>query len=185
MHRDFLSTAVSRDQPSSKLKSKWMGPFNVLEIPSSSTAKLDLSAGIRNHPVFNVSALKKFHKNPFPQRQQAPPPPVIDADGCERFIVEEVLSERIFRGKKQYLVKWKGYDEPTWEPEKNLLNEVGMPIVPLQHFLMSERIFRGKKQYLVKWKGYDEPTWEPEKNLLNEVGMPIVPLQHFLNKHSK
>ena len=41
------------------------------------------------------------------------------------------ISQRKYRGKQQYIVKWKGYDDPTWEPEDFLLNETGVPIVPL------------------------------------------------------
>ena len=36
--------------------------------------------------------------------------------------VEAILKDRIFRGKKQYFVKWAHYDETTWEFEKNLTN---------------------------------------------------------------
>ena len=51
--------------------------------------------------------------------------------------VGSILSKRIFRVKPQFLVKWLGYEEPTWEPEENLLDESGQRIVPLQDFLNS------------------------------------------------
>lgn len=37
-------------------------------------------------------------------------------------MVEAILNKRIFKGKIQYLVKWKGYSEQecTWQPEENL-----------------------------------------------------------------
>ena len=38
------------------------------------------------------------------------------------FEVEVVLDKRIKKGKLEYFVKWKDYDETTWEPLSNLLN---------------------------------------------------------------
>jgi len=32
----------------------------------------------------------------------------------------EILNSRRIQWQLQYLVKWKGYSEPTWEPEDNL-----------------------------------------------------------------
>jgi hypothetical protein len=40
------------------------------------------------------------------------------------YVVEDILSDRIQDGVKQYLIKWKGYDksEATWEPESNIMD---------------------------------------------------------------
>jgi len=57
------------------------------------------------------------------QPQTDPEPPEL-IDGEEEYIVEEVLSSRMFQRKLQYLVKWEGYgvEDNTWEYSENLNN---------------------------------------------------------------
>eukprot|EP00966_Prymnesium_polylepis_P080868 1873545-Prymnesium_polylepis.1 len=33
-----------------------------------------------------------------------------DSEEEEEYIVEKILDERVVRGKKEYLIKWQGYD---------------------------------------------------------------------------
>ena len=53
-------------------------------------------------------------------------PPGPDENG--RYTVTKILSDRLIkRGKKetrQYLVKWKGYRDPTWEDARRILDDV-------------------------------------------------------------
>jgi len=49
----------------------------------------------------------------------SPPLPVI-VEGEEEGEVEEILDRRRTSGRLQYLVKWRGFTDPTWEPEENL-----------------------------------------------------------------
>ena len=58
VHRDFLSTDVTRAQPCEKLKPVWVGPFKIARMLSSNAARLELPRNCRAHPVFNVSALR-------------------------------------------------------------------------------------------------------------------------------
>ena len=41
-------------------------------------------------------------------------------EGQEEYKVEAILSKKVKRNGVQYRVKWKGYDETTWEPTNNL-----------------------------------------------------------------
>jgi len=51
------------------------------------------------------------------QVQCDPPPPVVK-DRVEEYEVERLLDSRLFRGKLEYLVCWKGYgvEEDKWRP---------------------------------------------------------------------
>ena len=113
---------------------RWYGLFKVLEKLSSNAFRVDLPFQLRCHPVFNVSALKKYNKNVLEGWTVEPPPPITDLDGFQRYIVEKILSHRRRRGKLQYLVKWIGYNDATWEPEHFLKNEAGRDLEPLKRY---------------------------------------------------
>jgi len=59
--------------------------------------------------------------DPIPGQIIPPPLPVI-VEGEEEWEVEEVLDSRMIRGQLHYLVKWRGFAAPTWEPEENLVD---------------------------------------------------------------
>lgn len=44
------------------------------------------------------------------------------ADDDEEYEVESILDRQLKKGKYYYVVKWKGYEETTLEPEENLTN---------------------------------------------------------------
>ena len=134
VHRDFLITSTARDQPCSKLRPKWFGPFPIVKKLSSTAYKLKLPSDSRAHPVFNVSALKPYVANSFPDRAQPKPPPITDMDGNTRYMVDEILREKQRGRQTFYLVKWTGYDEPTWEPQSYLQDEDGRDIKQLKAF---------------------------------------------------
>ena len=93
----------------------------------------------------------------------------------EEWEVETILKERSKKTKdkktgrimyvKEYLVKWKGYDEPTWEPEDNLehCQEV------LKDFLLSQ-IMKKLKSANNPEKNKDESeAGEPSVNKKNKI----------------
>jgi transposase InsO family protein len=110
-------------RPSKKLDWKNAGPFLVTKVVSPYAYKLELPPDIRIHPVFHTSLLRPSPSDPLPGQIQ-PPPPTIVIDGEEEYQVEKVEDSRFNRRRKrhEYLVKWRGYHELSWEPAKNVWN---------------------------------------------------------------
>ena len=117
LHRRFIRIT----RPSSKLEYKKLGRFRILEKVSSHAYKLDLPPSMKVHPVFHVSLFEPAFSDPIPG-QRNPPPPTIIVDGKEEWLVEKIVSSRIRHRKLQYLVKWIGYDELTWERVDSFTN---------------------------------------------------------------
>jgi len=77
--------------------------------------------------TYHVDKLRLAAKDPFPSQQPNDTNPaavvVWDDDDEEDHLewrVESIIDERIRKGKKQYLVKWIGFEDATWEPLENL-----------------------------------------------------------------
>ena len=112
---------IATTRPTKKLDDKWYGPFKVLEKIGAAAYKLELPAAWKNkHPVFNEVLLKKYIAPVFPSQSKTPPPPPILIDDEEEYEVQEILDSRFHRGTLQFLIKWTGYDETTWEPAKEI-----------------------------------------------------------------
>lgn len=114
---------ITTRRPSKKLDHRRLGPYEVLETVGPNAARLRLPDTVRLHPVFHVSLLEHAASDPLPG-QQSPPPPAVIVDGEEEWEVERVLDSRLYYNRLQYLVKWKGYDAPTWQPLADLEHAV-------------------------------------------------------------
>jgi Reverse transcriptase (RNA-dependent DNA polymerase)/RNase H-like domain found in reverse transcriptase/Integrase zinc binding domain/Chromo (CHRromatin Organisation MOdifier) domain/gag-polyprotein putative aspartyl protease len=106
-----------------KLLPRYVGPFEVVKVVSPVAYKLRLPKTMKVHDVFHVSLLKPYRTDGSVQ----PPPPPEVIDGELEYEVEAVLAHREkkgrgLRGRREYLIKWVGYDDihNTWEPEDNL-----------------------------------------------------------------
>jgi len=107
---------------SEKLTECFVGPYKIKGIVLSNVIELELPKSIKIHPVVNVSRVQ-LYKSQVERQKKIPPKPVI-IEGEEEFEVEKILNKRTVRGKKKFLVRWKGYtaEEDTWENRENLEN---------------------------------------------------------------
>ena len=93
--------------------------YTVLKVVGPNAVKLNTPG--RVHPVFNVNLLRLASSDPLPsQPQDDNEPEPIEVNGEAEYVVEEIVDERVRGRGKQFLVKWEGYPDPTWEPAKNL-----------------------------------------------------------------
>ena len=104
-----------------KIAPRREGPFKITEVLGPLTYRLELPKTWKIHPIFHATLLSPYRENSvhgpnFPE----PSPDLIDQE--EEYEVEAILNHRQYRGKRQYLIKWKGYpsSENTWEPQTNL-----------------------------------------------------------------
>lgn len=102
-------------RPAKMLDHKRLGKFKIIQVVSPYAYKLKLPRTMKIHPVFHVSILERVAEDPIPGQVVVPPPPVV-IEGQEEWEVEQILDSRLFRRRPQYLVKWLGYDQTTWEP---------------------------------------------------------------------
>src|SRR5882672_5405475 len=106
-----------------KLDHKWLGPYLVEKVISRSAYRLKLPSSFgRTHPVFSVTLLRPYNADVITEQVQRDPPPPVVRDGVEEYEVECILDSRIFQGKIEYLVCWKGYgiEEDEWRPSDDV-----------------------------------------------------------------
>jgi hypothetical protein len=123
---------IKTTRPSDKLDWKKIGPFKIEKVIGKVNYRLKLPQHMRINPVFHISLLE-----PAPQNAPTIAPELAEENETIEYEVEDIKDQRITTtGQKEYLVKWKRYDETdnTWEPEENLQNAKAI----LRKFLKKE-----------------------------------------------
>ena len=122
----YLSLQNIRTQRPSKKLDDRSAKFTVIEVVSPASYRLDTPPGIHN--VFHVDRLRPAATDPLPsQVLDDPQPPAIQVGDTEEWLVKRILNERQKKlpgqgscTRHEYLVKWAGYANPTWEPATEL-----------------------------------------------------------------
>jgi transposase InsO family protein len=108
---------IKSDRPNRSLDHRY-AKFTVTEVLGSHNYRLDTPPGIRN--VFHTRLLRPASSNPLPSQTVSEPQPFgLLVDDEHEYEVEAILRQKKAPGrgnKQRYLVKWKGYKQPTWEP---------------------------------------------------------------------
>ena len=115
--------------PSSRHKflPKFMGPLQVLETVGRSAVTLDFPKGMQIHPTVSTSLCKPFNPR---TAYQLPP---VNVEGFEEFEVIDIISHNTLRSKRkaglnlvEFLVRWKGGYEDTWEEFESFAHSMDM-----------------------------------------------------------
>ena len=114
---------LPRQRPTPKVDKVRAGPYPILRMKSPLVAVVQLPEGSHVNNQFHVSKLLPCSPDAFLEQQEPQPAPLeIDEDDTPVYEVESILDARRRRNQLQYLVKWVGWDEPTWQHENDVDN---------------------------------------------------------------
>ena len=119
-----------RGRKDQRLVRKYEGPVEVLKKVGNTSYRVALPTWMKIHPVVHVSNLKPCHQDPDDMQRNVIVivRPTIDLSQKEDKDVEEILAERVRKGRRptrrihEYLVKWKNLpvEESSWERVEDL-----------------------------------------------------------------
>lgn len=109
------------DKRRQKLRPLWFGPCEILRNVANGRYRVQTSSGPEDlhidmfkpyHPRLNGVAIPFHYFQPDPDMDDAP----------ESYVVEKVLDYRKKGDRQEWLVKWRGYDKPTWQPAEDFIS---------------------------------------------------------------
>ncbi|TYK01362.1 reverse transcriptase [Cucumis melo var. makuwa] len=111
-----------------RLVRKYEGPVEVLKKVGNTSYRVVLPTWMKIYPVIHVSNLKPYRQDTKDLQRNIVTRPIIDLSQKEDKDVEEILAERVRRGRRparrihEYLVKWKNLpvEETSWKRVEDL-----------------------------------------------------------------
>ncbi|CAJ0951129.1 unnamed protein product [Ranitomeya imitator] len=105
-----------RDE-STKFAPRYIGPFKVLEQVNPVVYRLAIPPRLGITDTFHVSLLKPVHLSRFSESSAG-----TSGSSTDEFEVNAIVGCKVVRGKKFYLVDWKGHgpEDRTWEPVEHI-----------------------------------------------------------------
>ena len=142
----YVSTANwSTNRPTHKFEHRWAGPYEITHVRPGNAYRLALPPNIAVENLFHSKYLRPAF-DPIPGQTAEPPPLQVEMQHDEEtvYAVEAVIDSkttlprgRTPRGGKtpsyHYLVKWRGYREPTWEPATLVVNGAAESVADFHH----------------------------------------------------
>lgn len=128
----ILKKVWSTDQPGDVLTFPLTQQPLTIKGMKGHSYELEVPAGWKGTTVFHADRLRLFKDDPMPgQAAENPAGEIVDPDAGEEWEVDHVTSSRLYYGKLQYQVRWKGWDpDPTWYDAESFKNSASL----LQHY---------------------------------------------------
>jgi hypothetical protein len=120
------------NQSSNKFRSRYIGPYKVIDKISSQAYKFELPTSMKIHPVFHISLVKEFNSLSLYLEIPDDIPSYSNyfVYGDDMFYAHSIVEHKITPNPATYAkgptllfkVKWEGYDssEDSWEPYENV-----------------------------------------------------------------
>jgi len=75
--------------------------------------------------VFHPVAYTKAQLQPVKADEEQPTHKDIRPEQGDKYVIDKIIDKKIERNNKEYyLIQWKGYDKPTWEPAQTIKEDV-------------------------------------------------------------
>lgn len=123
---DTIMLRPPHDRPRNKLAPRLLGPYIVVAKTGTNTYTIRPVNSTLEQDRFEVHLERMV---PFRMSADVDADQLLAADQGEEYLVEEIRQHRRLPGKTgnapsafEYLVKWTGYDELSWEPSSSFTN---------------------------------------------------------------